>query len=134
MTSGQRVISMFRETLRSVPCTPANIAVTGASGNGMSSFINALQGIGHEEAASAPTGVVRTTQTNASYSSSCFPNVLLWYLPGMGATTQSLESYLLEMKFNQYDLFIIIAPEEFSMNHVRFAKTIEDIGKKFYVV
>ncbi|XP_023594905.1 immunity-related GTPase family M protein 1-like isoform X1 [Trichechus manatus latirostris] len=122
------------ETLRRVPSTRVNIAVTGDSGNGMSTFINALRGIGHEEEASAPTGVVRTTQTRASYSFSCFPDVVLWDLPGMGATSQSLEDYIVEMQFSQYDLFIIIASEQFSMNHVMLAKAIEEMGKKFYIV
>ncbi|XP_037673776.1 immunity-related GTPase family M protein-like [Choloepus didactylus] len=128
------VISVVRETVKTVSCTPVNIAVTGDSGNGMSSFINALRGIGHEEEASAPTGVVRTTLTRASYSSSHFPNVLLWDLPGTGATTQSLENYQQEMQFSLYDLFIVITSEEFSMNHIRLAKAIECMGKKFYVV
>ncbi|XP_037673718.1 immunity-related GTPase family M protein 1-like [Choloepus didactylus] len=128
------VVPKAREALRTVSCTPVNIAVMGDAGNGMSSFINALRGIGHEEEAAAPIGVVRTTLTRASYSSSHFPNVLLWDLPGIGSTTQSLENYLREMQLNQYDLFIIIASEQFSMNHVWLAKTIEGMGKKFYIV
>ncbi|XP_037673683.1 immunity-related GTPase family M protein 1-like [Choloepus didactylus] len=128
------MVSLVRETVRTASCTPVDIAVTGDSGNGMSSFINTLRGIGHEEEAAAPTGVVRTTLTRASYSSSHFPNVLLWDLPGTGATTQSLENYQQEMQFSLCDLFIIITSEEFSMNHVRLAKAVEHMGKKFYVV
>ncbi|XP_042637289.1 immunity-related GTPase family M protein [Orycteropus afer afer] len=128
------VVSIAKETLRRVSNTPLNIAVTGNSGNGMSTFINALRGIGHEEEASAPTGVVRTTRTRASYSSSHFPNVVLWDLPGLGATSRSLGNYVVEMEFSRYDLFIIIASEQFSMNHVMLAKTIEEMGKKFYIV
>ncbi|XP_037673711.1 immunity-related GTPase family M protein 1-like [Choloepus didactylus] len=129
-----QMVSLVTETVRTASCTPVNVAVTGDSGNGMSSFINALRGIGHEEEAAAPTGVVRTTLTRASYSSSHFPNVLLWDLPGTGSTTQSLENYQQEMQFSLYDLFIIITSEQFSMNHVRLAKAIERMGKKFYVV
>ncbi|XP_004468634.1 immunity-related GTPase family M protein 1-like [Dasypus novemcinctus] len=128
------VVSVAKNILQTASCTPVNIAVTGDSGNGMSTFINALRGIGHEEEASAPTGVVRTTHIPTSYSSSSFPNVVLWDLPGMGATNQSLENYLQEIQFHQYDLFIIIASEQFSLNHVRLTKTIEGKGKKFYIV
>ncbi|XP_007952465.2 immunity-related GTPase family M protein 1-like [Orycteropus afer afer] len=128
------VISMVRETMKTASSTPVNIAVTGNSGNGMSTFINALRGIGHEEEDSAPTGLVRTTQTRGSYLFSCFPNVVLWDLPGMGTLSQSLEDYVLEMEFSQYDLFIIIASEQFSMNHVMLAKTMKRMGKKFYIV
>ncbi|XP_015362722.1 immunity-related GTPase family M protein-like [Marmota marmota marmota] len=128
------VVSVVRKTAETVSRMPVSIAVTGESGNGMSSFINALRRLQHEDEASAPIGVVKTTQTRGSYSSFHFPNVVLWDLPGMETTAQSLENYLNEMQFSQYDLFIIIASEQFSMNHVKLAKAIEGMGKRFYVV
>ncbi|XP_048190124.1 immunity-related GTPase family M protein 1-like isoform X2 [Perognathus longimembris pacificus] len=128
------VISLAREAAKPVSAKPLIIAVTGDSGNGMSSFINALRGVGHEEQASAPTGVVRTTQTPAGYSTPRFPDVELWDLPGLGVTSQSMESYVEEMRFSQYDFFIIIASEQFSTNHSKLAQTIQRMGKKFYVV
>ncbi|KAM4826668.1 immunity-related GTPase family M protein-like isoform 2-T2 [Thomomys bottae] len=127
------VVPVMRETMERLSRTPVSIAVTGDSGNGMSSFINALRIIGLEETL-APTGVVRTTQTRAGYSSSRFPNVVLWDLPGLGITAQSMESYVDEMQFSQYDLFIIIASEQLSTNHTKLAQTLQDMGKKFYVV
>ncbi|XP_045634971.1 immunity-related GTPase family M protein 1-like [Ursus americanus] len=128
------VVSVVRGTLKKASNAPVSIAVTGDSGNGMSSFINALRGIGHEEEDSAPTGVVRTTQIPTRYFSPHFPNVVLWDLPGTGAAIQSLENYMEEMKFSQYDLFIIIASEQFSMNLAKLAKIIQGLGKRFYVV
>ncbi|XP_006864007.1 PREDICTED: immunity-related GTPase family M protein 1-like [Chrysochloris asiatica] len=128
------VVSAVLETVRRASSVPVNIAVTGNSGNGISTFINALRGIGNEEEDSAPTGVVRTTLTRAHYSSSHLPNVVLWDLPGLGVTSQSLEDYVVEMQFNDYDLFIIIVSEQFSMNHGMLAKIIENMGKKFYIV
>ncbi|KAL4683675.1 hypothetical protein H8959_021369 [Pygathrix nigripes] len=86
----------------------------------------------HEGKASPPTGLVKATQRCAPYFSSHFPNVVLWDLPGTGSATKTLENYLMEMQFNQYD-FIMVASAQFSMNHVMLAKTIEDMGK-FYVV
>ncbi|XP_012663555.1 immunity-related GTPase family M protein [Otolemur garnettii] len=128
------VVSAIRETVKIMSRTPVNIAVTGDSGNGMSSFINALRNIGHEGEDSAPVGVVKTTHTCASYLSPHFPNVVLWDLPGTGCATDSLENYLMEMQFSRYDFFIIIASEQFSVSHVMLAKTIEDMRKKFYIV
>ncbi|XP_045856155.1 immunity-related GTPase family M protein 1-like isoform X1 [Meles meles] len=128
------VVSVAREILEIASSAPVRIAVTGDSGNGMSSFINALRGIGHEQEDSAPTGVVGTTQIPICYFSSHFPNVELWDLPGIGAGTQTLGNYLAEMQFSLYDLFIIIASEQFSMNLVKLAKAIQGQGKKFYIV
>ncbi|XP_069849909.1 immunity-related GTPase family M protein-like isoform X2 [Dipodomys merriami] len=127
------VVPVVRETMERVSRTPVSIAVTGDSGNGMSSFINAVRIIGLEETL-APTGVVRTTQTRAGYSSSRFPNVVLWDLPGLGVTAQNMENYVDEMQFSQYDFFLIIASEQFSTNHVKLARIIQEMGKKFYVV
>lgn len=124
----------IKETVATLSQIPVSIFVTGDSGNGMSSFINALRIIGHEEDASAPTGVVRTTQTRAEYSSSHFPNVVLWDLPGLGATAQTVENYIEEMKFSTCHLFIIVASEQFSSNHVKLAKIIQSMGKRFYVI
>ncbi|KAM4826536.1 immunity-related GTPase family M protein 1-like isoform 2-T2 [Thomomys bottae] len=129
-----QVFSIVREAMKTMSTSPVSIAVSGDSGNGVSSFINALREIGHDEEDSAPTGVVRTTQTQAGYSSSRFPNVVLWDLPGLGITAQSMESYVKEMQFSQYDLFIIIASEQLSTNHRKLAQTLQDMGKKFYVV
>ncbi|XP_045855940.1 immunity-related GTPase family M protein-like [Meles meles] len=128
------IVSVIKETMKTASSTLVRIAVTGDSGNGMSSFINALRGIGQEEEDSAPTGVVRTTQIPTLYFFSHMPNVELWDLPGTGAATQSLETYLEEIQFSKYDLFIIIASEQFSMNLVKLAKIIQGRGKKFYVV
>ncbi|XP_021516096.1 immunity-related GTPase family M protein 2-like isoform X2 [Meriones unguiculatus] len=130
----EEVASVVKELVQKTSRKTVKIAVTGDSGNGMSSFINAIRGIGHEEVDSAPTGVVRTTQVPACYSSSSFPNVELWDLPGTGATAQSIKDYMEEMQFNTYKLFIIVASEQFSSNHVKLAKAVQEMEKRFYVV
>lgn len=130
----QKVICTVKDEMQSKSRYMVKIAVTGDSGNGMSSFVNALRLIGHEEEDSAPTGVVRTTKKPDYYSSSHFPYVELWDLPGIGATAQSMESYLDEMQFSTYDLIIIIASEQFSSNHVKLAKAMQMMRKRFYVV
>lgn len=131
----QKVIGIVKDEIQSKSRYRVKIAVTGDSGNGMSSFINALRFIGHEEEESAPTGVVRTTKKPACYSSdSHFPYVELWDLPGLGATAQSVESYLEEMQISTFDLIIIVASEQFSSNHVKLAITMQRMRKRFYVV
>ncbi|KAL6035543.1 hypothetical protein STEG23_013776 [Scotinomys teguina] len=128
------VVSIVKDINEETSKSTVKIAVTGDSGNGISSFINALRHIGHEEEDSAPTGVVRTTQKPACYFSSIFPNVDLWDLPGTGVTAQSVEDYLEEMEFDKYDLIIIIASEQFSSNHVKLAKAIQGMRKRLYVI
>ncbi|ELW66847.1 Immunity-related GTPase family M protein 1 [Tupaia chinensis] len=128
------VIPVVRETLETASGTPLSVAVTGESGNGMSSFINALRGLGHDEAASAPTGVVRTTRTPSCYAYTHLPSVMLWDLPGARPATLSLESYLEEAQLSRFDLLVVVASEQFSLNHVKLAKAVQALGKPFYVV
>ncbi|XP_051023623.1 immunity-related GTPase family M protein-like [Acomys russatus] len=128
-----KAVLIVKDEMQRMSTYPVKIAVTGDSGNGMSSFINALRNIGHEEEDSAPTGVVRTTEKPACYYSN-FPNVELWDLPGTGTTAQSMEDYIDEMQFDTYDLVIIIASEQFSSNHVKLAKAMQSMRKRFYVV
>ncbi|XP_027283217.1 immunity-related GTPase family M protein 1 isoform X1 [Cricetulus griseus] len=128
------LVSIVKDIKKKISITTVKIAVTGDSGNGLSSFINTLRLIGHEEEDSAPIGVVRTTQEPAPYFSSEFPNVELWDLPGTGVTSQSMENYLHEMGFDNYDLIIIIASEQFSSNHVKLAKAMQRMRRRFYVV
>ncbi|XP_049987583.1 immunity-related GTPase family M protein 1-like [Alexandromys fortis] len=45
-----------------------------------------------------------------------------------------MENYLEEMDFSQYDLIIIIASEQFSSNHVKLAKAMQSMRRRFYVV
>ncbi|KAM6150850.1 LOW QUALITY PROTEIN: immunity-related GTPase family M protein [Erethizon dorsatum] len=127
------VASVARETVETVSRAQVSIAVAGDSGNGMSSFVNALREVEHEETASAPTGVVRNADATR-YASPRFPDVSLWDLPGMGASGQSLNSYPGELRFSKYNPFIISASEQFSTNHVRLAKTIQGLGKRVCVI
>ncbi|XP_062375720.1 interferon-inducible GTPase 5-like [Sardina pilchardus] len=111
-----------------------NIAVTGESGSGKSSFVNALRGLGDEEEQSAPTGVVETTTEPTPYPHPKYPNVILWDLPGVGTQNFKADTYLEQVGFNQYDFFIIIASERFRSSNVDLATHIQKTKKKFYFV
>jgi hypothetical protein len=62
------------------------------------------------------------------------PNVTIWDLPGIGSTTFPPQNYLTEMKFGEYDFFIIISATCFKEIDAHLAKTIEKMNTKFYFV
>ncbi|XP_008840572.1 T-cell-specific guanine nucleotide triphosphate-binding protein 1-like [Nannospalax galili] len=130
----QKTVSIINTALKDLENAPLNIAVTGESGAGKSTFINALRGIGHEEDGAAATGVVETTAERTSYIHPKFPKVTIWDLPGIGTTTFKAETYLHEMKFHEYDFFIIISSTRFRENDAQLAKAIEKMKKNFYFV
>ncbi|KAM4875256.1 LOW QUALITY PROTEIN: interferon-inducible GTPase 1-like [Thomomys bottae] len=109
-----------------------DIAVTGESGAGKSSFINALRGVGYEEEDSAPTGVQETTMQRKAYQHPRFPTVTLWDLPGTG-THNFQPNYLEKVQFKEYDFFIIVSTTRFEKNDLDLAKANSN-EENFYFV
>uniref|UniRef100_A0A8C2HY61 IRG-type G domain-containing protein n=1 Tax=Cyprinus carpio TaxID=7962 RepID=A0A8C2HY61_CYPCA len=111
-----------------------NIAVTGKTGSGKSSFVNALRGLEDEDDGAAPTGVTETTMVPTVYEHPEMPNVNLWDLPGIGSPNFKAKKYLNDVKFNTYDFFIILNSERFTENDIMLAKEIRKQKKSFYFV
>ncbi|XP_078031061.1 interferon-inducible GTPase 5-like [Epinephelus lanceolatus] len=114
--------------------TPINIAVTGESGSGKSTFVNAFRGINNEDEGAAPTGCVETTTEVTPYLHPNYPNVKLWDLPGIGTPNFSADNYLELVGFERFDFFIIISATRFRENDVKLAQEIQGMKKKFYFV
>ncbi|XP_005953364.3 T-cell-specific guanine nucleotide triphosphate-binding protein 2-like, partial [Haplochromis burtoni] len=112
--------------------TPLNVANTGESGSGKSTFINAFRGIGDEDQGAAPTGVVETTSQVTPYPHPKYPSVILWDLPGIGTTRFPADEYLKLVGFERFDFFIIISDPRFRENDVKPAQEIQRMKKKFY--
>ncbi|XP_066497044.1 interferon-inducible GTPase 5-like [Hoplias malabaricus] len=111
-----------------------NIAVTGESGSGKSSFVNAFRGLGDEDEGSAETGVVETTNVPTAYPYTKYPNVKMWDLPGIGTPNFKADEYLEQVEFKRYDFFIIIASDRFRECHAQLAAEIVKMEKTFYFV
>ncbi|XP_074548383.1 interferon-inducible GTPase 5-like [Halichoeres trimaculatus] len=113
---------------------PLNIAVTGETGSGKSSFVNAFRGVDNRDERAAPTGVVETTMEVTPYPHPTFPDVTLWDLPGIGSKMFPADGYLKLVGFEKFDFFIIVSADHFRDNDVKLAKEIQKMGKKFYFV
>ncbi|XP_041962011.1 involucrin-like isoform X2 [Alosa sapidissima] len=109
-----------------------NIAVTGMTGAGKSTFINAIRGIDNDDKDAAPTGVTETSMVVCPYPHPSMPNVNLWDLPGTGSPKFKAKKYLKDVKFEMYDFFIIISSERFKENDMMLAREILTKKKKFY--
>uniref|UniRef100_A0A8C8VPD7 IRG-type G domain-containing protein n=1 Tax=Pelusios castaneus TaxID=367368 RepID=A0A8C8VPD7_9SAUR len=128
------VVTRIQCSLETLWNAQLDVAVTGESGAGKSTFVNALRGLSDEDEGAAKTGVIKTTAQPMAYPYPGYPNVTLWDLPGIGTPSFRAERYLEAVDFPRYDFFIILASERFKENHVRLAQAIVEQGKRFYFV
>ncbi|XP_039368347.1 interferon-inducible GTPase 5-like [Mauremys reevesii] len=131
LSEAMSVVNMSEVMLRN---TKLNIAITGNSGSGKSSFINAIRSLNDDDRGAAETGVTETTKDPTAYPHPIHPNVIVWDLPGIGTTKYPAETYLTDVKVCRYDFFIIIAAVRFTEADTKLAKEINSMGKKFYFV
>ncbi|XP_052597432.1 interferon-inducible GTPase 1-like [Peromyscus californicus insignis] len=126
--------SVINDALKNVNKVPINIAVTGESGAGKSSFINALRGVGHEEEDAAEIGVIETTMKRKPYKHPQIKTLTLWDLPGIGTMNFPPKDYLEKVEFQEYDFFIIVSAIRFTKLELDLAKAIRFMGKNYYFV
>ncbi|XP_051878394.1 interferon-inducible GTPase 5-like [Pristis pectinata] len=130
----EKVKPLIDKKVAELDNTELNIAVTGETGTGKSTFINAMRGLRSTDVGAAEVGTWETTMKPTRYPHPHLPNVCYWDLPGIGSTEFTAGRYLKEMKFERYDFFIIISACRFKENEVKIAKEIKRLGKNFYFV
>uniref|UniRef100_A0A4W5PIB0 IRG-type G domain-containing protein n=1 Tax=Hucho hucho TaxID=62062 RepID=A0A4W5PIB0_9TELE len=116
--------SMKLRTMTSLENVTLNIAVTGESGSGKSTFVNALLGLDGDGDHHEGHQILPPHQ----------PNVKIWDLSGIGTPNFKAKKYLKEVKFETYDFFIIIGTVRFQENNIMLAKEIQKMKKMFYFV
>ncbi|XP_063077006.1 interferon-inducible GTPase 5-like [Engraulis encrasicolus] len=129
--TAERAIAKAKEIVNGLVL---NIAVTGETGVGKSSFLNAIRGVQRGDEGWAPTGVTETTKEPMMYPHPTMPNVRIWDLPGIGSPRFKAKTYLKGVKFEAYDLFIIVSASRFKENDIMLAKEIKNRRKNFYFV
>ncbi|XP_072361093.1 interferon-inducible GTPase 5-like [Scyliorhinus torazame] len=111
-----------------------NIAVMGDVGSGKSTFINAMRDLRSDDQGAAPTGNEETRMEPTRYPYRALPNVQLWDLPGTNSFGFELNNYLKQVKFENFDFFIIVSQARFRENDAEIAKKIQEQGKEFYYI
>lgn len=128
------VAAKLQATLHSLENARLDIGITGGTGSGKSTFVNAIRGLGDEDPNSACTGVVEMTVDPTPYPHPKYPNVVIWDLPGIGTPSFRADTYLQRVLLDRYDFFIIIASENFTAHHAQLACEILQRGKRFYLI
>ncbi|KAH3727190.1 hypothetical protein DPMN_053119 [Dreissena polymorpha] len=112
-------------------CT-IKIAISGSSGTGKSSFINAFRGLQDYDTDAAPVGTNETTMDPTVHRHPGYPNIELWDLPGVGTPTFPKETYLRKINVDTYDFFLLMTCTRFYDDDRWLAKEIISRKKRCY--
>ena len=107
--------------------------MTGQSGSGKSSLVNRLRGLTPKDKRNplyAKVGVTQTTKDIKSYPFPSNPLLELVDLPGCGTQKFSIDTYAEDMKFQDYDAFVLVTANRFTENDKTIATMIETNYKK----
>lgn len=103
-----------------------DIAISGQSGSGKSSLINAI--VGRKV---AEVGITETTTQIKSYKSG---GINFFDLPGCGTEQFPVNVYIDNCKLNSFDAVIIVTANRFYENDIWLIKEMVRIGRPVYVV
>ena len=111
-----------------------SIAVTGGSGVGKSTFINAFRNMKDDDPGAANTGVKETTTEVTSYEDPTNPNIKLFYLPLVGTKMFPKDEYFKKIKINRFDIFLLITANRFTENDAWLAEELMKQNKPLCLV
>lgn len=124
----------LQATLQSLENAQLNIGITGVPGSGKSTLVNALRGLGDEEANSAATGVVEMKTGPTAYLHPKYPNVVIWDLPGIGPTILQVHRSLQQLLRQPYDLLLILSAGRFPNSLAQLACRLDQQGAHFCLI
>ncbi|PFX28464.1 Interferon-inducible GTPase 5 [Stylophora pistillata] len=126
---------LFKERLERWKKTEVNIGITGNSGAGKSSFINAIRDLNDDADGAAPVDVTECTIEPTSFNHPKYPNIKFWDLPGIGTPNYpDLETYRQKVQLDKYQTFLIFSSSRFTENDIILVKEIKKQGKSFFFI
>ncbi|XP_053377791.1 T-cell-specific guanine nucleotide triphosphate-binding protein 2-like [Mercenaria mercenaria] len=110
------------------------VGVTGKTGAGKSSLINALRGLKPRDKGAAAVGVSETTKTIQSYPYPGHDHVILKDYPGIGTQDFSKDDYMEKTKLLDSSVIVIVSSERFTENDLWIAKKAMEVHRNVLFV
>ncbi|XP_013381784.1 T-cell-specific guanine nucleotide triphosphate-binding protein 1-like [Lingula anatina] len=130
----EALVSHLQKNLTESENVKVNIAVTGISGSGKSSFINTIRGLTPSHEGAADVDCVETTKKPTPYPFPFDENVKIWDLPGLGTPGFTQKNYVRRAELDDYDFFLILTQKRFTNDGLWLANRVKDMGKNFFFV
>ncbi|OAX41423.1 P-loop containing nucleoside triphosphate hydrolase protein [Rhizopogon vinicolor AM-OR11-026] len=112
-----------------------HFAVTGVSGAGKSSLINAFRGLRNRDEGAAPTGVVETTMDISRFPDPNPQNPFVWYdVPGSGTLSTPDWQYFNAQGLYVFDCIIILFDTRFTMTDLAMLVNCRRFNIPTYIV
>ncbi|CAH3143457.1 unnamed protein product, partial [Porites evermanni] len=112
-----------------------NIAITGESGSGKSSFINTIRELDDDDDGAAPVDVLECTREPTPYDHPTNSNIKFWDLPGIGTPDYpDLDTYCNKVQLEKYHTYLIFTTTRFKANDLKLAEKVRSIKKKFFFI
>ncbi|CAK7300004.1 Interferon-inducible GTPase 5 [Vulpes lagopus] len=128
------VATKLQATLHLLENARLDIGITGGTGSGKSTFVNAIRGLGDEDPRPAYTGVVEMSVDPTPCAHPKYPNVIIWDLPGIDTPTFQAKKYFQQVLLDHYNFLLIITLESFTAHHTQLACEILQLGMRFYFI
>jgi len=129
------VEEFFKKRLERWREVEVNIAITGDSGTGKSSFINTIRELCDDDEGAAEVSVVECTNVPTAYDHPTNPKIKFWDLPGIGTPNYpDLETYCQKVELEKFHAFLIFTASRFTENDLKLAKKVRSIKKKFFFI
>ncbi|KIK34482.1 hypothetical protein CY34DRAFT_97921, partial [Suillus luteus UH-Slu-Lm8-n1] len=112
-----------------------HFAMTGVSGAGKSSLINAFRGLRNRDQGAAPTGVVETTADITRFPDPNPHNPFVWYdVPGSGTSNTPDWQYFTAHGLYVFDCIIILFDSRFTMTDLAMLVNCQRFNIPTYIV
>jgi len=112
-----------------------NVAVTGNSGVGKSSFINAARGLRARDGGAADVSPNETTMAPTAYDiADLGVPAKLWDLPGAGTRCFPRETYIQSMGLRYFDVVIIVTASRYTETEIMIAEELRRFSVPHFMV
>ena len=133
------ISSLIKSKLEKYKTVKLNMGFIGMSGSGKSTFLNSLRNLQYSEETEndpnvAKTGETETTMDPTPYKYLENEGVNLWDLPGVNTSKFPKQTYLDQVKCDEYDCFFICSSTRFHEDDLWLAQEIRKRGKNFFLI